>query len=32
MVLWLEGMAFLSSCVLMLYTLGRLLVSVSAGA
>jgi hypothetical protein len=32
MVLWLGGMALLSSCVLMLYTLGRLLVSVSAGA
>ena len=32
MVLWLGGMALLSSCVLMLYALGRLLVSVSAGA
>ena len=32
MVLWLGGMALLSSCVLMLYTLGRLLVSVPAGA
>lgn len=32
MVLWLGGMALLSSWVLMLYTLGTLLVSVSAGA
>jgi hypothetical protein len=31
-VLWLGGMALLSSCVLMLYTLGTLLASVSAGA
>ena len=32
MVLWLGGMALLSSCVLMLYTLGTFLASVSAGA
>ena len=30
--LWLGGMALLSSCVLMLYTLGTLLASASAGA
>ena len=31
-VLWLAGMALLSSCVLMLYILGTLLASVLAGA